>query len=67
LFTFHPADFEHPSEAYVMIQSQIGMINNVRRPISQMGFQQRSDLIIEVQFTKPEDRIKAINEGATVK
>jgi hypothetical protein len=66
LFTFHEADFEHRSEAYSLIQDQIGVINNVR-PISQMGFQQRSDLILEVQFAKIEGRIKAINEGVTFK
>jgi hypothetical protein len=63
LFSFDgDAGFEHRTEAYQLIQSQIGKIINVR-PISRMGNQRGSNLILEVQFDDPADKLKAITTG----
>ncbi|KAI8327634.1 hypothetical protein BC941DRAFT_331896, partial [Chlamydoabsidia padenii] len=64
LFEFKAEDFEHHTDAYMLVATAVGPIHGAR-PISKYGNQHRTDLIIEVQFKNKQDVEKAINIGFT--
>jgi hypothetical protein len=64
LFTFQAAFFQDRSEAYALIEREIGEAKGFR-PISMYGNQRHQELIIEAKFCEEDDAKKAIEEGLT--
>ncbi|KAI7874377.1 hypothetical protein K492DRAFT_137947, partial [Lichtheimia hyalospora FSU 10163] len=65
LFSLPTMAFEKRSQAYNIIESQIGRVQGFR-PLNEYDPRSRRDLLIETKFIDPECAQKAIEEGVTV-
>jgi hypothetical protein len=66
LFSFKASDFQHHTEAYKLVNDNVGeIISGI--PITKYGNPQRNELIIEVKFCNPTDGTKAVKEGFVFK
>jgi hypothetical protein len=66
LFSFKASDFQHHTEAYKLVNDNVGEIIS-GRPITKYGNPQRNELIIEVKFCDPTNGTKAVKEGFVFK
>lgn len=63
-FEFRKQDFDHYTDAYRLIEKELGRLKGVRR-VTRYSHQTTTTLMVEVQFMYPADRKTAITKGLT--